>query len=370
MKILFITGHEFSDRSKNGGQKCSLRNYELIKQLYGNENVYLCMFSNRKSKDISENIAFFPTQSNNVEMFINTITCRNVCSKDTVRKVKKYVQELEVDICFVDSSTIGKLICSLKLKIPIVIFFHNIEKNYAWNKFRHEGFKYIVAYYSYYINEKKAVQIADKIILLNKRDERELQKIYKRKADYFLPISFSDAFDKSRIKKSEMDEKVLLFVGSLFRPNIEGLNWFIDNVMSELKDEPFILKIVGKDLEKIRDKLQRSNVQVVGTVDDLSEYYYEADAVVVPIFYGDGMKVKTGEAMMYGKTIFATDEALEGYEFVDVEGIYRCNNAEMFINALKTTEFDKFSASVRTLFKTKYDTESLINEFGAFLNDI
>lgn len=370
MKILFITGHEFTDKPQNGGQTCSLRNYEILRQIYGDENVYLCMFTNRKSINITMNAILFPTHKNNMEMFMNTIMCRNVCSRITVRAVKKYVLKMQVDICFVDSSTIGNLIYNFKLKIPIVFFFHNIEKNYAWNKFRHEGFKYIVAYYSYYRNEKKAVEIADKIILLNERDEKELQKNYRRKADYFLPISFKDVFDKARINDAKTDQKVLLFVGSLFQPNVEGIRWFVDNVMSKLEKEPFILKIVGKNLEKMKDELTRKNVQVVGTVGNLSEYYYLADAVVIPIFYGDGMKVKTGEAMMYGKIIFATDEALEGYEIDDIEGVHRCNNSNMFVNELRETKLIKFNDSVRNLFKTKYDTESLKRDFEAFINAI
>ena len=137
----------------------------------------------------SSEIKIFPTQKNNIELFINTLMLRNVCSRGVMKLVMEYIQKREFDLCFVDSSIIGGLVEKLHLKVPVVVFFHNIEKNYAWNKFKHEGFKYIVAYYSYYWNEKKAVRAADQVILLNRRDEKELQRIYGRSADYLLPIS-------------------------------------------------------------------------------------------------------------------------------------------------------------------------------------
>ncbi len=55
-------------------------------------------------------------------------------------------------------------------------------------------------------------------------------------------------------------------------------------------------------------------------MDKTDVYYYKHAAVILPIKYGAGMKVKTAEAMMYGRTIFASDEALEGYDGKGIEG--------------------------------------------------
>ena len=148
---------------------------------------------------------------------------------------------------------------------------------------------------------------------------------------------------------------------------MEGLKWFIDKVMQKLDKKTYFLKIIGKNLETKKIELERENVEVIGTVDNLEEYYLRADAVVIPIFYGDGMKVKTAEAMMYGKMIFATDEALEGYDINNVEGIYRCNNAGEFIDRLKSTRFKRFNDTVRSIFKNKYDTAIISKDFQGFL---
>lgn len=86
------------------------------------------------------------------------------------------------------------------------------------------------------------------------------------------------------------------------------------------------LVVVGKNMEEIKEKASVSeNIVVEGTVEELGKYYAAADVMVVLIFMGGGMKVKAAEALMYGKTIFASKEALEGYEAVHVRNITECN---------------------------------------------
>ena len=60
--------------------------------------------------------------------------------------------------------------------------------------------------------------------------------------------------------------------------------------------------------------------------------------------------------MMYGKIILASDEALEGYEVTDVQGIYRCNTKEDYIKTIKQIEGKEnyYSETVRQLYLRKY----------------
>lgn len=85
--------------------------------------------------------------------------------------------------------------------------------------------------------------------------------------------------------------------------------------------------IIGKGFRTLKNDLECDNVKVIGTVEDVSEYFYRADFVIAPIFEGSGMKLKTAEALMYGKTIFGTTEAFSGYalDFDRVGGL--CNTA-------------------------------------------
>lgn len=106
---------------------------------------------------------------------------------------------------------------------------------------------------------------------------------------------------------------------------------------------------------------------MIGGVNSLQNYYNIASAVVMPIFIGDGMKVKTAEAFMYGKTVFATNEALEGYDVKGIEGIHICNTAEEFINSLNNEHRYGFRQEVRDAFLDRYCTRAWENVFSDYL---
>lgn len=200
-------------------------------------------------------------------------------------------------------------------------------------------------------------------ICLNKRDNELLKKEYHVSPHFLLPISMADDFGSNYVG-SNKKTNIILFVGSYFMPNVKGIRWFCKNVMPYVNKD---LLIVGKKMELLKDELESEHVKVVGTVDSLGNYYRIADAVIMPIFIGDGMKVKTAEAMMYGKPILATNEALEGYEIKNIQGIYRCNTAKQFIDQINELSCYGYRDEIRVLFKNKYSMEATYEKFSEWM---
>ena len=169
----------------------------------------------------------------------------------------------------------------------------------------------------------------------------------------------------------------LLFVGvGTFLPNIQGIEFFIKNVIPYIEAK---LEIVGKNTELNKEKWEslNSKVEVKGTVDSLDNYYNEADAVIAPIFIGGGMKVKTAEALSYGKTIFGTTEAFEGYEvdYKKVGGL--CDTAEEFIQTInnyiewwKNNDKPTFNKYSYQIFKEKYSYEASLKSFKEIFKEV
>ena len=102
-------------------------------------------------------------------------------------------------------------------------------------------------------------------------------------------------------------------------------------------------------------------VEIYGFVNDLSDYYKRARIIVSPIFHGGGMKTKTAEALMYGKYIIATDEALEGYKF-EQRCMARCNTVSEFVAAINDFKDDnsQIIPSARQLFQDLYSYSSSV----------
>ena len=361
MRVLFLGNQNIFGKINAGGLQCSKRNYELIKSINKGCEIFAAIVWNvPENQNVDENVHYFKRVGNECEALVASLFLCKTYPVSEENKILSYIADIKPDVLFLDTSAMGKLLKKVDSGIRKIVFFHNIESEYTKHKVREEGIKYLPSYLASYYNEKISVKMADKVICLNKRDDNELYNKYGRRADGFLPISFNDNFDKSRINRDIFDKR-LIFIGSFFPPNYKGILWFIRNVMSRLPQ--YELQIIGKGFEAKRKELECDNVKVIGTVEDLAEYYYTASSIVMPIQYGDGMKVKTAEAMMYGITIFATDEALEGYELEGIKGIYRCNSCDDFIQNIKeayeSKRIEDFNNGIRDYFLKYHETKCL-----------
>ena len=240
-----------------------------------------------------------------------------------------------------------------------VTFFHNVEYSYA----KQAGERKIKLLYRY-LCEFLHARRSDAVITLNERDSEGIRKLYGRKADLIWPTSFRDRFIPDYAYN---DDRYLLFVGSNFFGNTEGLDWFIRNCLDRIG---LPLKVVGNGMDQLQGKYEGKNVEFIGYAESLDEYYYQATAVVLPIISGSGMKTKTCEAMMFGKTVIGTDEAFEGYEGVDEAGCIRCSSADDFVEAINHFEGGKLNRKVRELFLEKYEERTVRVKADAFFRQL
>lgn len=108
----------------------------------------------------------------------------------------------------------------------------------------------------------------------------------------------------------------LVFVGVLnYRANIEGLGWFCKEVWPQARKRipQLELDIVGRHPGKaVRELANRPGVQLVGEVDDVRPYVWNADAVIAPLTIARGMQNKVLEALAMGQPVVATPEAAQG----------------------------------------------------------
>jgi len=213
-----------------------------------------------------------------------------------------------------------------------------------------------------YISESLICKYSDKIIALNQRDEIQISSIYKRTPDIQIPISLENKYNNISSETSSC-VKIGLFVGSFFFPNIHGVKWFIINVLPYVNMK---LVIVGKDMDQLKHSIlvkDSPNIEIHSSVPNLTEYYEKADFVVLPIFLGGGMKVKTAEALMYGKFLIGTREAFVGYEIGENIGFCSETPDGMINNINNFNKKLKYNIESKQLFLEKYSFESTLNKF-------
>ena len=362
-KILFIT--DISPLDKNGAGTNGNAHRIMINNLEEFEvyNFYV----NNTSFNIGINDTHVGT-GNAIQKISSWLTgYPYYISLKTVDEIICQIHRRKIDIVFIDNSVCGKVLQVIKKKYPnvkIISFFHDIEI-YKMKEDANRIFKLKLLYKTFAKNERLTVLYSDRTVVLNARDRKLFVKAYGKEPDYILPVCIPSHSSYSKeyyhIKNTKLR---LLFVGVDYYPNVNGIRWFINNVMNYLNNYA-VLSIVGRGMEKYANEFNSSSVNTIGTVDNINEYYQQADVIIAPIFQGGGMKVKTGEALMNGKIILGTEESLMGYyEMVPsylINRIIKCNDVESFVNSIKKLfglEFQSFDKDIYLWAEKKFSYDA------------
>lgn len=279
---------------------------------------------------------------------------------DVIAGVLDAVRAENVAKIFVDGSNLGEVVRAVKQAFPqieISTFFHNVESRFFLGSLRQNmTLRSLAVLLVNYLAERKAVRYSDKIICLSERDSRLLGKVYGRNATHIAPMAMRDALPAAKDPvPGRAGEKYVLFVGGGFYANQAGISWFVKNVvpLTDIK-----VCIVGRGFETLRPELEiPGRVEVVGEVQNLTEWYVNAQFVVAPIFDGSGMKTKVAEALMYGKKIVGTREAFSGYEEVAARAGWVCETADEFVSAIDRAKAEvpnSCNAELRAIYEEKF----------------
>ena len=164
MKGLLI-GKNFYNKSLNGGTMLDKRNYDILNDICDELDVYVI----EENKPENKLFKLFNIIKNKNFYGLNEYDKKNIIR--ALRK-KKY------DFCYIASSLIGSLAYNIKKEIQdinIIVFFQNIECLYFEDLYRNNMlYKYIFSSIAKY-NENMAVKYADKLVLLNERDSKDLK---------------------------------------------------------------------------------------------------------------------------------------------------------------------------------------------------
>jgi len=243
----------------------------------------------------------------------------------------------DYDFVFLDQSVYGRLLSDALISRPelkTAVLFHNVECEFYAQRVWRAGRIHNALLLPAILRAEKEALRADLVMTLTRKDSKKLQCLYGRSADCIIMPVVADRYNRALAEqmksKNKTDTFNMLFAGSAFPPNIEGIRWFVRKVLPQVPGELFI---VGRDFEKHRVQLAAERVHVIGTVEEMDPWYYQSDCVISPIFWGSGIKVKTAEAFMLGRTVVGTKESFVGYDPVAAKAIVVDKEAQ-FVEAL------------------------------------
>lgn len=342
MQSLFVTTSDFSDMSY-GGPQGSYRNYLLLKE-YGEVDVYCIRRKTALRRILSVAEGYLPP--------------RDVTDAWAIRKLYR---EKQYQVVFLDNSIQGIFARIFDIRrTKIVAFYHNCEHDYNRVHFgKQPSLRRFVARILTDRAERASTNLADLRVGFSRRDSDRVRELYGKGFECLLPLTLVDRY---RAVDMVEDKRSCLLFGPVGTANIEGFEWFVKNVSPSLHGKTVV---AGKGFEAYQ-RWESEKVSVMGYVDDIAALYAKAGCVAIPLFSGGGMKVKTAEAMMFGKTIFGTEEAFSGYEveYGQIGGL--CNDAESFINKINQymdSTKPQFNAFSRNLYLSQYSVDASRDQF-------
>lgn len=118
----------------------------------------------------------------------------------------------------------------------------------------------------------------------------------------------------------EPDSPRVLIVGSLsYEPNVQGLIWFLEQVLPLLPASIAITVAGSNATPAVRARLARAakRIEFVDTPPDLSALYRASTVCAVPVFEGGGTRTKILEALAHRRLVVSTRVGVEGLALDD-----------------------------------------------------
>ncbi len=165
--------------------------------------------------------------------------------------------------------------------------------------------------------ERRAVERCDAVLLVSQAESAALGF----DGDKVMAVANgvdADFFAPGTVEPADLGPASLVFTGTMdYRPNVEGVCWFVREVWPKLKRQvpELTLTIVGRDpTSAVRRLARHPGVSITGSVRDVRPYLAGACVAICPLQTARGIQNKVLEAMAAGKAVVASPGAIEGLE--------------------------------------------------------
>jgi len=299
------------------------------------------------------------------------------------QKLSKVLREEAFDVVLMESLYMMPYIHAIKKisSAKIVLRAHNVE-HMIWQRLA--------------ANEKnvlKRIYLSLLALRLRKYEVSNLNKV-----DALLPITLEDenvfrgmgsqvpsAVTPAGIDTGNYPDQVdanddlcLFHLGAMdWRPNLEGVEWFLDKCWKMIHEKFPSLKLflAGRGFPYWLMERSDPNIICEGEIMNAIEFMRGKQLMVVPLKSGGGMRVKIIQGMALGKTIISTTIGAEGINYTDGKNILIADTPEEILRQVEKCMKDKKLCSsigheARKLILENYSNESIGKKVIDFLESL
>jgi sugar transferase (PEP-CTERM/EpsH1 system associated) len=400
MRILVITNH--LPHPPNRGTP--IRNYNLLKRLAGEHEVWVASFGNvnEEAESISHLMTFCkgvitaetretsafdrPLEAVRYQLRGRPFELRHFHSRELIEKINKLVSEIEFDIVDIVDSHMGLYLEELPVELQkrtvltfIDVIFDKFKRISRYEpklrrKIRAWVYSFTMRFWEPYFAERFthsiAVSPSDRDLLLSVNPRLKISVVPNGiDTKQFQPLPRAKG------------KPALVFVGNMeYLPNVDAVKYFYQDVYPKIRAAiPGIeLWIVGHDpAQEVKD-LASEDIFVTGSVDNVLPYYERSMVSIVPLRAGGGTRLKILESMALGRPVVSTSIGCEGLDVVDGEHLFIANTPDVFaektIRLVREEELSKKMIELgRKLAVSRYDwdviSEQLLHTYKKVIRE-
>jgi sugar transferase (PEP-CTERM/EpsH1 system associated) len=211
--------------------------------------------------------------------------------------------------------------------------------------------------------EKDVCQRLDRTVVVSEADDRALRRLLPDLHCFVVPNGVDSGYFLPSSPETESDS-VLVFTGKMdFRPNIDAVLWFAQEVLPLIRQEipEAQLNVVGRNPHpRLHEVREIPSVNLTGYVSDVRPYVAEAAVYVVPLRVGGGTRLKLMEAMAMGKAIVSTSLGCEGIDVLHERELLIADDPPAFARAVVELMQDralrrKLQIAARSVAESEHD---------------
>lgn len=172
-------------------------------------------------------------------------------------------------------------------------------------------------YWKFLRLEKKAATKSNIVVAISEEEKNYMQQFVE--PNKLVTISNIHYLKKKTDEVPEFDDrKGILFVGSIHPPNIDAVNFLLQDIMPIVwKEEPAITVNIVGNVNEVMPEFKHPQIVFHGYVSDMENFLLENRLMVAPLRYGAGVKGKIGQAFEYHLPVVTTSIGAEGMGLAD-----------------------------------------------------
>lgn len=222
--------------------------------------------------------------------------------------------------------------------------------------------------------EQSCVRWFDTTLLINAQESSLLRRETGNSSIQTIKPLLTRANTRPHTARNYDGNPTFVFLGDLSLPhNRFSIAHFIetqmDRIIREIPD--FKLRIIGKGADDELLRLVRryeAAISIEGFVEDLATIFDTSCAMLIPLLFGSGVKIKTLEALSHGLPILSTSYGVEGVSVTHrVNGLVEddIDRYSGMMSALTEVDYnDNLSCEARRLYLDNYSRERVLREYG------